>query len=264
MDQLDETAVAINEAAPFGGLPAAVRAFQATGALRAALALEDCEPVNVDAGGAAIIVLGALPSIAALAPDLEAEFWAFSVGQIEHVRSLALATLYAHARHRFHAAPAAVTPALVKDVAARRKQFVSMYRMAVEFGLLGAAPLRELRHANGHLNVAMDLLGVAQLFVEHWARLEGQIPLQHAEVLAAIDQATQLAEALSKREPRGKGGAVWRLEKRRSFTLMSNAYKDLRGMVAWVRRHERDVDSIAPSFHYRKPRPARSDATPRS
>jgi len=247
----DVTVAPTTQAVPAAELPAAMRAFEETTGIRSKIEPDDNEHMNVDPAAASMTVLGALPAIAALEKEIADEFKKFVPTMLDEVKTYALAAIYAHSRHRFVSTPIPITPERVEKATKKRNLLVSTYRLAAEHGLVSAEPLADLSNPNGHKNVPVDLLGVANLMLENWGALEGKVPLTRTDVLSAINEATELAEALGLRDHGLKDIEVSLLDKKRAFTLMSRHYKDLRGMVAWVRRHDGDAEQIGPSFHYR-------------
>lgn len=247
----DVTVVPTTQAVSAAEQPAAVRAFEETTGIRSKIEPDDNEHMNVDPAAASMTVLGALPAIALLEKEIADEFKKFDPIMLVQAKTYALAAIYAHSRHRFVSVPVPITPERVEKATKKRNLMVSTYRMAAEHGLVSAEPLGDLSNPNGHKNVPVDLLGVANLMLENWGALEGKVPLTRADVLSAINEATELAEALGLRDHGLKDIEVSLLDKKRAFTLMSRLYKDLRGMVGWVRRHDGDAEQITPSFHYR-------------
>lgn len=262
----DVTAVPPVQSVTAGELPEVMRAFQVTRAERDAIDDDDLVHMNVDPGLSAMMLLGALPGVAALSGELDAEFKTYRPDMLDKAKLYALSAIYAHSIHRFADTQAPVTPARIELATKRRSQYIAVYRMAAELGLVSAEPLDDLSNPNGHRNVPIDLLGIAHLIMQNWPALEGKIPLTQADVLAAFNEATELAEDLGLRGRTAKETEVTLLDKKRSFTLMCRHWEDLRGRVGWVRRKHGDADEIAPSFHVRAPRakaaPAPVEAAP--
>jgi len=102
---------------------------------------------------------------------------------------------------------------------------------------------------NGYQNLAFDLLALATLFREHWAKVSTKTALDASELDAAEALAEQLIDGMNARKRSAPQRAAAIEQRRRAFTLLANAYDEARRAISYLRWKHEDVESIAPSIY---------------
>jgi hypothetical protein len=234
----------------------AKHAFESLQARMATLAAESLQPIKVDIGRAAMIVIAAEPRIRALLPEMK-RLPDFSVEHVRDLRDLALAAWYAHTSYRRADDQTEVTH-LGADALVLRQSLKRQAQAFAALGLLNAQDLATIRGSTGHWDVARNLVQLVQLL----DRAPPPITVDRTELERAANTAAQLTLALGSREARRQGkiekpeGAIARA---RALTLLATSYSEVRRAVTYLRWREGDADTIAPSLYVGRPRRRASD-----
>lgn len=207
----------------------------------------DIVSVNVDIPTAVAIVLGSLPEIRALRPQL-AELKGFDVARFDKLRDYTLAVGHAHAMFRAASGPSDGLSELANEVAELRDVLQADATALAKRRILDENQITKLRGGSGYKSVAFEVVGLVGLFRARWDEIKGRSALEPEELEHAGRRAQELVTAVGLKEqaPAVVGAAM--AVRQRAYTLFYNAYDDTRRAVAYLRWHEGDADSIAPSL----------------
>jgi len=208
----------------------------------------DIVAVNLDIPGAVTTVLGSLPEIRALRPEL-AELKGFDLARSDKLRDYTLALGHAHAMFRAASGPSDGVAELAEEVAELRDLLQADAAALAKRRILDENQVTKLRGGSGYKNVAFEVVGLVGLFRANWEQIKGRSGLQPEELEHAGRRAQELVTAVGVKEqsPAVVGAAM--AVRQRAYTLFFNAYDDVRRAVAYLRWHEGDAESIAPSLY---------------
>jgi hypothetical protein len=209
----------------------------------------ELESVNVDVPKAITTVLGAMPEVAALRPRVVAELPKFDIAKFDRLEDYALALGHAQAVYLAASEPQEALPELAEQAFKTREQLASDAAALSNRGFIDGKKLAELKGGTGYRAVAFDLFALVTMLREKWSVISSKTALSPAELDSAEKLADRIITAVGVREqaPAIVGEAS---EKRqRAFTLFVNAYDDVRRAVAFLRWHEADGETIAPSIY---------------
>jgi hypothetical protein len=241
----------------------AAGAYERVAAEIDALPAERVGAVNVDVSTAVATVIGASAKLAELRPEIVAQLPAHPINTIDKLTDYALAALYAHLQTfgRQVAGPDRVRE-LLAEATPLRQRLLAVADMLASLGMLESAPVAEIRTGSGHLDTANDLIALAALFDNEWARLHDRVPLEQSELERAARLGTELLVTLGVRKVRS-GDAPdikgWADRKNRALRLMLDAYDGARRAVHYLRWQQDDAESYAPSLFARRRRVAKHD-----
>lgn len=218
--------------------------------------------VSTDVPMAVSLVLGALPEIEGLVPDLSDVFKNPPIDRIERLRDRALALLFAHILWAPRATK--LIEEELQEARLLRQQLLSAADAHVKFGQMDARSVEVIRQGSGHLDRANDLIALAALFWANWDAIAARTmvteeQLERASILGTFLVAELGAKAL------GTGAAAQRAElgKRRhkAFTLLIEDYNEVRAAIQYLRRKEGDANAFAPSLHRRSRSTSKTEDT---
>ncbi|HEU4410372.1 MAG TPA: hypothetical protein VFS43_34275 [Polyangiaceae bacterium] len=243
----------------------AAAAYQRVAAEIDALPAERVGVVSVEVSTAVSTVLGAIPRIVELRPEIASRLPKHPLGGIDKLSDYALAAQYAYLQSfgTQVASPDRVR-ALLDEAAPLRLRLLPVAEMLAALGLVDSTRIAEIRSGTGHVDTANDLIALAATFSNDWAKLANQVPLKEAEIDRAAVLGTELLVALGVRKagadgPDAKG---WADRKSRALRLMVDAYDDARQAVTYLRWKQGDADSFTPSLFARRRRAARPGEGP--
>ncbi len=246
-------------------------AFFTTTTARAALPVADLNPVNLDVSHVVVTVLGALPRIQALRAEMTAALHPNLVQHVDSLEPYALALDWAHIVHAAASAPDDHLPELAARARQQREQLLSDARALAHRGLVNSAPLQRLEGGRGYLNVARDLGVLVHLLREHWSVIAGKTPIELRELDEAESLFDQITLAVAARQRTPEQIAAAADDRQRAFTLLVNAYDQVRRIVAFLRHGKGDAEEIAPSLwagrgrrKRRQPAAVRQEKTPQA
>jgi hypothetical protein len=223
------------------------RAFQSTADDRAALAPQALAVVNLDIPAAVAAVIGAVPKLRAIRAELVAHIVGFDTRCVDRLEDYALGAGYAHAAWLSAAHPPSLVDLNAEAIAARDTLHYDATALARR-GLLDPARLTDLKGIIGYKNVAFDLMGLVQVLRESWPTIASKTAIQPAELERAAEVADRLVAAVGARE-QSPSVAQTVSDRQRAFTLLVDAYDEVRRGVSFLRWHEGDADAIAPSLY---------------
>jgi hypothetical protein len=227
----------------------------------AALQVADLEPINLEPFVSASIVRGALPGLLALRPQMATGLYEFDISNLDLLETYALALLAAEAAYRAVSAKPERLEEAKKEGVEVRAQLVAHCTALAQSGLLPREHLAMLTVPNGYRNIGSDLLILSRTLRENWSKLVNKTPIEPADVERAEVLAEELFWALASRQQRTQAALVAADDRRRVYTLMVNAYNEVRYGVQYLRRRIGDADDIAPSLFRKRDHSRRKSRT---
>jgi hypothetical protein len=222
-------------------------AYDATAKDRAAIEASEVLIVNLDIQQAITTVLGALPRIKVLRPEIVA-LPQFEVGPFDAIEAYARALAYAQTVYLAASTTQEALPALVERAVGIRDLLVSDATALARRGLLDSKRLADLKGGAGYLNVASDLGVLVRMLRERWSEVATKSAIQVAE----LDEAEQIFEhitlAVAERTQQSTRAVAASDDRQRAFTLLIKAYDQARRAVTYLRWDHHDIDKIAPSL----------------
>lgn len=207
----------------------------------------DLLAVNLDVPAVVLVVLGALPWIDAHRAEMVGYFGQEMVGRsVDRLELVARAAAQAHVRS-LRTRPSLAAARLSAAVVKKRAQLVTDVEALIHRGLLGREILEGLRGIRARRDQCFDLVQLASVLREEWARIAHATPLTPADIDAAEALANDLAVAIA---TRGQGAQAEAADLRdRAFTLLVNTYDDVRRMASFLRWKHGDLEELVPSLY---------------
>ncbi len=212
-------------------------------------------PVFTDVASSTVRVFAHLSSIMSLREQLVA-LPGLDVAQLDKLERYTLAAAQSHMNVNILSTPSKSIQELEAALLKHRANFIAVARVLETNNLLDASTVKSLGSASNYQNLAFDVMTLVGLFRRGWSAINGRSPVTEAMLLEAEDLATRMFVAIGVkgREPETVSAAA--LTRRRAFTLFARAYDEVRRGITYLRWHEDDVDSFAPSLS--GPRKSRS------
>jgi hypothetical protein len=227
----------------------------------AVLAPRDLLQIQVDPMAAVTTARGALPQIMAFKLRM-AKLPEFEIKNLENLELYALATTQAQAVFLGASAPPERFQELVAEATELREQLLSDATALARRGLINGAKLAELKGSVGYRNVASDLLTLTNMIRADWAKVVGKTGVTEAELDRAEVVGDQLINDIGLKQLAPAAVAAVALERQQAYTLLVNAYDQVRRAISYLRWDEDDVDSIAPSLYAGRKRKTSTDVDP--
>jgi hypothetical protein len=216
------------------------------------LAEADLLPINLDPLAAATTVRGALSGLLALRATIDEVFKVFDFSHLDKLEGYILAMIQAETVYRGTAVKPEHLAKLARDGFTLRCRLIADVRVLVKRGLLTAPRLAKLTGPNGYQATASDLLTLVAFMREHWTLFEHSSPVSLDEVDRAEFVGDQLVCAIGTRDKSTARWAAAADQRARAYTLLVRAYDELRFAVEYLRRHEGDAETIAPSLYKKR------------
>jgi hypothetical protein len=137
----------------------------------------------------------------------------------------------------------------VEQLVASRQLFHAHATALAYSGFFDKDRVARLNRGKSYQDLAYDVVGITNLFLENWPALEQNTMITRAQLVQAQAAATTLIRTLGEREQKPGDRAELSLLYRQVYTLAYVAYNEVREALAYARRHEKDVATIAPSLH---------------
>ncbi len=216
--------------------------------------------LNVDVHSAVTTVLGCLPAIARYREATSA-LPGLDQGKLQGLEEYAQATAEAQSRWVTAMSPAPEIVELNAQAMAMRETFRSDATALANRGLISADQVAAFKGYVGYKNVAFDLIDWANLMRDNWNNIQGKTALTAEEIQTAKDLGERLVRAAGVREQNPAVQAEAARTRQQALTLLLGAYDETRRAITFLRWHENDADTIAPSLYAGKTRHT-TDATP--
>lgn len=203
--------------------------------------------VNLDVPTAITTVVGSLKEILPLREQI-AKVGGVDIDKLDKLRDYADALSHAQGGYRAATAPTDPVTQLAAEVTANRDQLYTDAHALARRGLMDMARVEKLRTPSGHRNIAMDVVGLASLFREHAPTLKNRTAVTEEELEQALHLAQQLMDAVGERDQAPSIVNAASLLRQQAYTLLVNAYDEVRRAITFLRWKEGDADTIAPSL----------------
>lgn len=191
-------------------------------------------------------VLGAVPQVEKLRDAISAELRSFDWQRVTHLRETALALAHLEALKRQGRRDAPST--IVAEARKTRDLRLADAEPLVARSLLSGAAVSNLRHGNSHRQLAIDLLGIANLFDENYAALEGKTLVTRQDIQDARQLAESLLMHLGAKEYTTDIDTELAIERNKLMSLLLADYQEVSAAVHYVRRQVGDGERIVPSL----------------
>lgn len=210
-------------------------------------------------------VLGAWPRIRELRPNL-LEVPDFDPTVLDRLELYAMALGHAQTVYRTAMERPPPPIALAERAIQVRQLLLCEVNTLIARGLIAPRAVAGLQGVNGYKTTAFDLFALCNWLKKSWDKVSSKTTL----TLEGLDEAENLADALlttvGKREQHPEIPAVVVRDRLAAFTLLVNAYHEVRTTILFVRKKQGDGDAIAPSLYVRrrrrKTKSRRSDPLP--
>jgi hypothetical protein len=205
-------------------------------------------PLNVDVVNAVTLVLGVIPELRALRPEIVDQLPRFDIARFDKLEQYALALNHANTLHRGTLPDKTSIAELGAEVTSARDRLHADAISLAGYGLVNAERLKDCKKAIGYRAAATDVFNLVAVLKEHWPKLEGKTPITLASLNQIGRRAVDLLAAVGVRDQAEiTTGEAARL-RQKVFTLFVAAYDDARHAVSYLRRRKDEVDAIAPSL----------------
>lgn len=212
-------------------------------------ALSDAELVipTVDIMSAVSIVLGAVPRLMELRPEIERELPHFDLERFDELELYAKALHHANALFRMATSPKVSVAERANELTVIRDRLLTDAQSLANNGLLDPENLKACRTAPGYKALAADIALLLTVFKENWPRIRQRTPVTIEVLNDANDRAEELLEAVAGKERAVTAGEAGE-RRRRAFAIFARAYKDAQRAVGYLRPEGDEAEEIAPSL----------------
>jgi len=214
----------------------------------AALHADELVRINVDIPRAVATALGALPALIALRPTIVKTLPTFPLEAIDKLETYALAAYYAHIVSLSGDEADNEYAALVEEATALRRTLLVAAEALAHRGLLDSSAVARIRSGQGHLDLAGDLVALADSFRDAWPAVGTKTAITRAEVDRAASLASLLMAAIGARSSKKREPSIVKDQRRRAYTLLARAYDECRRAVSYLRWSHGDAGTIVPAF----------------
>ena len=218
----------------------------------AALSEMELLQVNLDPIASVSIARGALPALRNLCLEVDSVLRSFNEERLVQLELFAFALTQAQTIYRVTSRRTRALQELGAASIQLRARLLADVTVLVERGLLPSSKLARLKGPNGYRNVAGDLLILAQLLRDDWAQILGKTAITEDEVNRAEDLGNLLVTAIALRHEVPARARAAADQRQRAYTLFVRAYDEVRRIISYLRWHEGDADSIAPSLYAKR------------
>jgi len=234
---------------PAGGSPRSEGAYQALLPEILAVGEEQLVPILIDIPRAVTTVLGALPRIRALRPEIVEQLPRFGLAEFDKLERYTLALSHAHALHRAAHGPTSSLATMARELTGLRRMLLSDARSLASHGLVEAARLRGCGSTPGYRALAYDVAMLVALLKEVWNEVQERTPVTLCLLYAAAAKAETLLAAVGLRDQSAPTVAQATTIRRKAFSLFLGVYARARTAVQYLRAEVGDADEIAPSLY---------------
>ncbi|MGK3994066.1 hypothetical protein [Sorangium sp. So ce1024] len=254
------------KAAPAPVLPsspaAALAAYGRVEPKLLALGPEDLVTVYVEVPRAVSSVLSALPHLRELREEIVRDLPNHPIEMLDELEDYALAAWYADL---LYSTPANEldTKKLTDEAGTLREGLLVAAEALAYRDLLDKQRVADIRKGKGHMDLASDLIALAELFRGSWDKVRAKTAVEDQELERAADLGVRLLAALASKPGKGSSAAPKITDaadrRARAISLVAKAYEECRRAVAYLRWHDGGDGELAPSL-LQKPRGRRPNA----
>jgi hypothetical protein len=190
------------------------------------------------------------------------ELPSFNVAAFDKLEDYVQALKFAQSGFQIATQPTDDLPVLVEEGGKLHDRLLADAKALALYGLFDSKQLDRLKGGNGVNNLAEDLELLSHAMMDNWPKLQGKAltPLEDVQVASRIGlRLTRIAGLREQGPARLAAATELRL---RAFTLVFRTYEEARAAIGYLRRRERDAESIAPSLYAGRGRRKQSAAAP--
>jgi hypothetical protein len=217
---------------------------------------EDFVRISLNVTDAVTTVLGVLPKVRALGPQLS---WAFAAScfpltrfdQMEtYARALGHAqTLYRTSLERPESVRDLAIKALADKAVEWRRILLCDLKVLIKRDLVAPAALGVLKDSNGYQSVVDDLFALANILRQNWTAASDRTPVTINELDQAESVAGQLRTAIGERKHAVVTASQAARDRLAAFALFVGTYREIREAVQYLRHKQGDLSAFAPSLY---------------
>ncbi|HYQ02307.1 MAG TPA: hypothetical protein VER96_26715 [Polyangiaceae bacterium] len=204
--------------------------------------------INIDVPSTYTTVIGALGRIKSFR-ERASQLKEFDVKNFDNLETYALALMHVQGEYVSASSPPEAIVALNEEGTALRDTLYSDALALVNRGLVNGEPLKDFKTATGYKNLAEDLVGLSSLLRRSWDKIGARTMVTMAELDQAEDVSERLLHAVAVRENASDVLADAIQKRLQVFTLLVNAYDQVRRAISFLRWTEEDIEEIAPSLY---------------
>jgi hypothetical protein len=220
------------------------------------VSVDDLEAITLSIGVVLHRVLGAYPNLIPLRAELLKQ-GSFDVRHLDNLRDYGLAL--GHLHNKCRRARSGPPTTLLKELFAIREHFHAEGHALIVGGVLDGASVSHYKSGNNYQGLALDVIGLSDLFLENESAVQGRI--DRAKIERARLLGNQLLAALAVLDMGPSALSELKLLRHKAYTLTVRAYNEVRHAVTYIRRKTGDVDAFAPSLHSGRKKASRKGAT---
>lgn len=213
-----------------------------------AVVLESRTNINLDIPDVLLTAIGVIPR---LSPFIEVvqKLPEYEYQEFMALRERTMALHYIQAKYTHTLAPQEKLPALLVEATRRRDVFLADCAALIARGIIRKEAITEYKGLNGYKNVAFDLTGVIQLFVDIWPQIKDKTMVSRTELEEHRKFALEFVEAVALREKFTARTAEVTEMRQRVFALFNRSYDQVRRAIIFLRWNQEDADTIIPSLY---------------
>jgi hypothetical protein len=207
-------------------------------------------------------VLSALPHLRELRDEIVRDLPNHPIAMLDELEDYVLAAWYADL---LYSTPASEldTKKLTEEAGTLREGLLVAAEALAYRNLLDKQRVADIRKGKGHVDLAGDLIALAEVFRASWDKVRAKTAVEDAELERAADLGVRLLAALAAKPGKGSSAAPKITDaadrRARAISLVAKAYEECRRAVAYLRWHEGGDGDLAPSL-LQKPRGRRPNA----
>jgi hypothetical protein len=219
-----------------------------------AIPTEDLVQIQLDVPTVVATVLGSLPEIRAMRPEIEAKMKDFDLASFDKLEDVALALSEAHVEFLTATKPMDDLDKLLEEGNRLREKFAADANALVLHGIFERETLAGLEGGVGFKNLATDLSIYWKVFTQHWTEIQGKVGTTAADVERAGKLGQRIIRVVGLREQAAQAILEATDIRLRAYTLLLRVYDVVRQAAAFLRWSQRDAEDIAPSLFAGKQR----------
>lgn len=208
---------------------------------------DQVKQINLPIVSTIATVLGVLPKLQPYR-DQVAGLSGYDIKQFDDLERYVGTMSQAEAYHTIASQPPSDLAQAQQEGAELRDVLFTDAQVLVRRGLIAGVTLNSLKGAVGYKNLAADLQSLSTLFFSNWDKISSTTSVKQDEILKAQQLSYHLYRGAGQREQSPEDIAETADIRARAFTLLTNAYDNIRRAIIFLRWHEGDADLIAPSL----------------
>jgi hypothetical protein len=204
-------------------------------------------PLNLDPLAFTAMVQAVIPAAMELRPEIETLIPSFDFRNLDQLETYCLALVQSHALYISVKAPSAEFLDIIQEAIRLRSRLSIDAKALVNRGLIHAAPQSSGGKSKGYKNIAKDVLTLSNLLRASWDTVSSKCAVSKKELDRAEVLADRIIQFLGYRDRAPHLLAEAAQQRQKVFTLLMNAYSQVRRAVTYVRWDQGDSEKIAPS-----------------